>query len=168
MANNPDPEHITDEMWQLWETCAAAIDGVQLGGIFANKPGYHNTRNANDSDDYSVEKAADKEGPGDKAAGLDLTFPEAHSGDYKRIQSYTKRVVDAAEVRDERLYIGDTPVIREIIGNFSSEARAYDLYTRVTDSREDSHLWHIHFSVTRKYLAEGDVLAGLASVITEG
>lgn len=166
MANNPDPGHITDEMWKLWETCAAAIDDVQLGGIYADKPGYHNTRAANDSGDYSVEKPADKKGPDDKAAALDLTFPEAHSGNYERIQKYTKRVVDAAEARDERMYKGDTPVIREIIGNFNGDAKAYDLYARETDSRDDSHLWHIHLSVTRQFVDDGDVLAGLAEVIT--
>ncbi|MGH8878415.1 MAG: hypothetical protein ACRD0P_13900 [Stackebrandtia sp.] len=168
MANNPDPGHITDEMWKLWETCEAAIDGVLLGGIYADKPGYHNTRDANPSDDYSEEKPADQEGPGDKAAALDLTFSEAQGGDYERIQKYTKRVVDAAIAQDERLYKGDTPVIREVIGNFDADARAYDLYTRETDARDDTHLWHIHLSVTRKYLADAEALEGLASVITEG
>ncbi len=84
MASNPNPARITDAMWWLWEQLHALEprDGA-LGGIYANKPGYHNTRNANKATNYSVRDAVDKRGPGDKAAAIDWTFRSAQRGDYR-------------------------------------------------------------------------------------
>lgn len=165
MASNPNPARIAAATWRLWEESAKAIGSVALGGIYANKPGYHQTRNGNWSGDYSVQYAADRRGPADKAAGLDLTFGDAQAGNYTRIAKYTKRLVDAAKARDPRIYRGGTPVIREVIGRIDGRARAYDLYTRRFYDRDASHNWHIHLSLTRQYVDDWSVLAGLVSIL---
>lgn len=165
--NNPNPSRITAAMWRLWEDTHAALGNVQLGGIWASKPGYHNARNNLGSGDYSVQKTADRDGPGDKSAALDITFPEAHSGNYARIKLVTKRLMEAARARDPRIYRGSTPVIREVIGNVAGRARAYDLYSRSESGRDNSHLWHIHLSITRRYIGDSSVLSGLVEIMTD-
>lgn len=165
MARNPNPSRIAAATWRLWEESAAAIGDVQLGGIFAAKPGYHNTRAANGGGDYSVTRSADKRGPSNKAAAVDITYPEAHSGDYRRIKRDTKRLMDAAKAKDPRAYRDGVPVYREVIGNVGGAAKAYDLYSRSESHRDDSHLWHIHISLTRKFVDDWDVLKGIVSIL---
>jgi hypothetical protein len=150
----------------LWEEVSRAIGNVQLSGIYANKSGYHNTRWANWSGDYSVTKTADKKGPGDKASALDITFPEAHQGNYSRINLYTKRLFEAIRARDSRLWINGVPVLREVIGNIDGRARGLDCYTFVETARDNSHLWHIHKSLTRQFAASWTALAGIVSILT--
>lgn len=163
--SNPNPARIADATWRLWTESAKAIGSVALGGIYANKPGYHATRNDNWSGDYSVQKPADRKGPGDKSAALDITFRDAQGGNYSRIAKYTGRLVAAAKRKDPRLYRGGTPVLREIIGRIDGRARAYDLYARRTDDRDSSHNWHIHLSLTRQFVNDWAALAGIVSIL---
>lgn len=167
---NPNPSRIAPATWQLWKQTSAAMGSIQLGGIYANKRGYHNTRAANPSNDYSRQYAADLRGPSDKSAAVDWTFPEAHGRNYTRIRDYTMRLVNAARNRDPRLYRNGTPVIREVIGNFPgyANARAYDLQTRSESQRDNSHLWHIHVSITREFVNNSAALGGVASVMVGG
>ncbi|GIG71348.1 hypothetical protein [Phytomonospora endophytica] len=164
---NPDPSRITAAMWRLWSEFDVHHPKTQLGGIFAPKSGYHNTRNANVPGDYSRQFAADRRGPADKAAALDLTFPNAQGGDFSTIILYSRRLDAAAKARDPRLYVGRTPVLREFIGTIDGERPyAYDLQRRGSDhDRDDSHMWHIHLSVTRQFVTDWDILAGVLSVL---
>lgn len=164
---NPDPSRITAAIWRLWTEFDAQFPKTQLGGIYADKPGYHSSRNENSPDDYSREFAADRKGPGDKAAALDLTFPSAQRGDFGEIIKFCKFLDAAAKARDPRLHVNGTPVLREFIGTLDGERTyAYDLQTRRSDhNRDDSHMWHIHLSVTRQFVTEWDILAGVLSVL---
>ena len=165
MASNPNPSKITDEMWWLWERCLSFIPGVQLGGIYANKSGYHNTVTANQQSwpgSYSVKLPLDLEyNPKDKARGIDLTMSTSEM--IKR----TKLLKAAADhPQDSRLF-----GLREFIGTL--DGVNVFCYIRDTDSgpwrfdgsRDSSHLWHIHISFWTKYCAVMDAMLAVASVL---
>lgn len=148
MSANPNPSRITDAMWWLWESLQAMEPTSVLGGIYANKPGYHGTRNNNDPYNYSVvDDPPDQGGPGDKAAGLDWTFPEAQSGNYSRISKYTKRLLSSAQDMDDPRLDG----WREFFGqaDTDSHVEGWDCRYGVAATSDSSHLWHCHFSEDR-------------------
>jgi hypothetical protein len=153
---NPAPTVISAEMWRFRTYCLWIEPGSQDvdGGIYANKPGYHNTRknllaNPKWRDDYSIRLQADKEGPSDKASGFDWTFRTAQGGNYTRIMFYMDRVEAAFNRRDSRLY-----GFREVLGQADpdSSAEGFDFVKWFRRTPDDSHLWHIHFSKLRKYI----------------
>lgn len=147
MAANPNPSRITDEMWWLWEQLSMLEPGTELGGIYANKTGYHNTRDANPSDDYSVCDWQDQGGPSDKAAGLDWTFPEAQSGRYNHIATYTQRLLRSAQDPNDPRLDG----WREFYGNADDDSyvEGWDIRYGYPATSDSSHLWHIHLSENR-------------------
>lgn len=124
--------------------------GTQNGGIYANKPGYHNTRDQNLPTNYSVVQPPDKLGPGNKAAGYDWTFPEAQGNtpDYSRIALYSGRLRAAGQANDPR-----TDGWREFYGQADTdiEVEGWDFYFNRAASSDSSHLWHIHLSELRKF-----------------
>lgn len=147
-TTNPNPSRITDALWGFRTACLALEPGSsdQDSGIYANKPGYHNTRAQNDPDNYSVRDAPDKKGPADKAAAWDWTFTTAQSGDYSRISIYGKRMRKAWDERDPR-----ANVLREFLGQTDTDAtpEGLDFRYHTTRTPDDSHRWHIHFSFVR-------------------
>lgn len=166
---NPIPNRITDPLWDLWLECKRVIPGVRLGGIYANKRGYHNTRANNLKfwpNDYSIRLDADKLGPSDKAAAIDLTM----SGDQMvRRTNYLYR--SALNKGDPRLR-----PLREFIGTRDGE----QVYCRIAGNssglgegrgsndwgRDSSHLWHIHISILRQFVNSSAAMAGISSVLS--
>lgn len=159
---NPNPSRITDEMWWMWTQARSFIPGVRLGGIWASKPGYHNTVSANSSSNYSVRLSLDRTSPRDKARALDLTMSDA------AMRKYTQRLLDAAARRDPRLrgvreFYG-TVNGRTVVGRIKdSEAGAWRSSTSDT-----SHLWHIHISIFTAYCDNQTALADVMSVLSGG
>src|ERR1044072_2806237 len=99
---------VTDASWWLWLRLKELEPSSQLGGIFADKPGFHHTGDANRArwpGNYSILDPGNQSGPGvNKAAALDWTLPSAQRGDYTRINLYTKRLVASAlDPKDPRL-----------------------------------------------------------------
>lgn len=168
MAPNPNPSRVTDAMWWLWEQLSQLEPSTQLGGIYADKPGYHNTRNnlvnEGQSGDYSIaEFPVDRQGPGDKSAAIDWTFPEAQHGDYSRITKYCQRLLASAhDPKDTRL-----DGWREFFGCANGQIVGWD-YQHVSTSTTDdsSHLWHIHISETRANTESTDNKRNLLAVLT--
>jgi hypothetical protein len=165
-ARNPIPGRITPAIWRLWTQFDAVEPTVLLGGIFAAKRGYHNTRLTNQRNwpgDYSIRLPHDLLGPRDKAGALDLTMSAA------AMKRYTARLDAAAKARDPRLYPGGRPVLREFIGTKDGrKVYCYDLVERrVYHNRDRTHLWHIHLSVTRRFVGDWAALAGVLSVLTD-
>ena len=163
LMSNPNPSRITDEMWRLWEECAKVIPGVRLGGIYANTHGYHNTRNylqANEPNNYSIQLTLDRQGPGDKAAAIDLTMSDAEMR--KRTALLRKSALDPVDPRME--------CVREFYGTLDSQ----NVYGLIHDGRaaewrrstsDNSHLWHIHISIFRADVTNWARLSGVVSIL---
>ncbi len=147
-AGNPDPARITDQMWWLWQQLQALEPSSKLGGIYANKPGYHNARGNLPYYDYSVcDDPPDQGGPGDKAAAIDWTFPDAQGGNYATISKYTKRLINSGKDQNDPRLDG----WRECYGNADSDTyvEGYDFRYQCDVTSDSSHLWHIHLSENR-------------------
>lgn len=152
MSANPSPAYIHDSMWWLWLEISKLDDDIVLSGIYANKPGYHNTRANNDRNwpgNYSVVHPVDRKGPDDKAAGLDLTFRSAQRGDYSNIAKHSKRLHDAGKNRDPRMHGW-----REFFGQIDSDkvVEGWDYRRNQEASSDPSHLWHLHGSEVRAFI----------------
>lgn len=161
-AANPNPSRITSAMWWMWTEAKAVIPGVRLGGIWAAKPGYHNTVNANSSGNYSVQLTLDRVSPKDKARALDLTMSAAE------MRLRTQRLLDAAARRDPRLR-----AVREFYGTVDGRrvsGRIKDSATGAwrSSTSDSSHLWHIHLSIFTAYCDDQAALAGVISVLSGG
>lgn len=152
---------ISDELEFFWDEFHDFEPTVRLGGIYANKPGYHNTREANLDGDYSIYLPADRQGRSDLASAIDLTLPA------DKMRWYTSRLKAAAlDPNDDR-----TSYIREFIGTLDGE-NVYCLIASgpgtafVFDGgRDDSHLWHIHISFYRMYADWSEAMRAILSVL---
>lgn len=149
----------------LWPGFKAVEPKVQLGGILARKPGYHNSRDHLPSDDYSVAQfAVDREGPANEASAIDLTFPDAQSGNYATISKYSKRLEAAGRAGDAD---ARTRYIREFFGNTDSDStvEGWDFSKNRASSSDSSHLWHIHISIHRKYINDVFAMKAILSIL---
>lgn len=163
-SDNPDPSRITNEMWWLWNQLHALEPSSTLGGIYANKPGYHNARGNLPGNDYSVcDDPPDQGGPPDKAAAIDWTFPDAQAGDYSTIAVYTKRLIDSGKDPDDTRLNG----WRECYGNADSDSyvEGYDFRYGCDATSDSSHLWHIHLSCNRDQVTSQKNMEALLSVL---
>src|SRR5690606_37757330 len=162
VSGNPSPSRISAGMWRLWTAAREVIPGAKMGGIYAGKPGYHSSRQENQSKwpgNYSIRLALDKQGPSDKAAAIDLTLSDAE------MRKRTRYLADAAKRNDPRL-----AAVREFYGTLDSRT----VYGRIKDTRtgpwrastaDRSHLWHIHISIFRAYVDRWDELKPILSVL---
>lgn len=150
-------------MWRFWLEFKAFEPSVQLGGIYAVKPGYHNARDNLPASDYSVQLPADKLGSGASAAAIDLTFPDAQSARYDTIIKYADRLlrsgVDPNDPRGNRL--------REFYGQADQDTKVegWDFQHLVPVTSDSSHLWHIHLSFLRQYQQEWEGFRDVLSIL---
>ncbi|MFB9661608.1 peptidoglycan-binding protein [Glycomyces mayteni] len=163
--SNPPNNYTTPALWRLWEEISAVIGyRVKYGGIYANKSGYHNTRDGNKAkwpSNYSIQLDLDKLGPSNKAAAIDLTFSSVTD-----MIKYTKRISDAFSARDARLasvkeFYGtlDGKVVHGL-GKKSRVGKPYET------SADKSHLWHLHVSFFRADVENWDRIKGVFEVLT--
>jgi ketosteroid isomerase-like protein len=129
---------------------------AEMGGIYANKSGYHNCRDALPASDYSVQQPDDQKGSGNNASALDVTL--RNPADMKRI---TQRLIDLTNAGDPRVQ-----VLREFFGTVDGvTVTGRDVRTKqIVYSDDDSHLWHCHISVYRRWAAD-DALDDVADAI---
>lgn len=163
-AANPNPARITNEMWWLWQQMLALEPSSQLGGIYANKAGYHNARANLPSYDYSVcDNPPDKGGPSDKAAAIDWTFPNAQGGNYSTISKYTKRLINSGKDQNDPRLNG----WREVYGQADDDSyvEGYDFRYGYDVTSDSSHLWHIHLSCNRDQVTNQKNMEALVSVL---
>jgi hypothetical protein len=143
---------------------ALAPKDLELGGIYADKPGYHNKRVDLPSNDYSVaEFAIDRQGPSGNASAVDITSKSAQNGDYGIINKYSKRLLAAGETKDPR-----TTGWREFFGQTDADGgvEGWDFAKNHSSTSSDtSHNWHIHLSEHRGYTTSKDNKDALLSVL---
>lgn len=151
MASNPNPSRITDASWTLMESALDAFPTMRNGGIYANKPGFHNTRAGNSSTNYSVQGVRQQRGPGDKAAAYDFVYVDAQAGNYGTISVVTSRAIAAGQRNDAR-----TKGWYEVFGqaDWDSTVEGWSFAKGEPSTSDSSHLWHNHFSENREMLAE--------------
>jgi len=166
MATNPNPSRVTNEMWYFWESFKQIEPTVLLGGIYANKSGYHNTRAGNQASwpgNYSIVLPPDKLGPSDKSAAIDLTFPSAQAGNFSIIKKYSQRLLNSGkDLKDDR---GN--YLREFYGNAdgNSVVDGWDFYYVRPASSDSSHLWHIHLSFLRNAVTNRTAMDAILSIL---
>lgn len=156
-AKNPSDLY-PDPLWWLWLRTKAYVGAdLALGGIYANKSGFHNTGNANKSrwpGNYSVRDKVNQSGPGmTKASALDLTFRSAQSGDYRNIDLISSRLMASMlNPSDPRLDM----YLFEFYGQIDNDrtVEGYNEYREDHVTSDDSHLWHIHESALRSKVGD--------------
>jgi hypothetical protein len=143
---------------------ALAPKDLELAGIYADKPGYHNKRSQLPADDYSVrEFEIDRQGPSTNASAVDITSKSATGGDYTIINKYSKRLLAAGQANDPR-----THGWREFFGQTDGDngVEGWDFAKKQSSTSADkSHLWHIHISEHRGYTTSKDNKAALLSIL---
>lgn len=145
----------------LWMKVERRIPGVQLGGIYADKPGYHGRRSDNLASNYSVQLTVDRQGP-DLSSAIDLTMSTSQM---ILRTGYLDRA--ARDPLDDR-----TSYIREFIGTLDGSevhcriASGPGTAFQLDPGRDDSHLWHIHISFYRLYCNDARAMDAILSVLS--
>ena len=143
-------EHLYDRLK------AEGYPDAEFGGIYAKKPGYHNARKNLTPSDYSVQEPDDKLGSSDNASALDITL--RNSSDMKKI---TQRLIDLTNAEDGRVQ-----VLREFYGTVDGyNVTGREVRTKRVISSDDSHLWHLHISVYRKWSGDSTAMNKVADAI---
>lgn len=151
----------------LWIGMKDLEPASRLGGILAYKPSYHAPRywlQVHYPQHYSIAQfAVDREGPADKASAIDWTFTNAQAGDYTTIAKYSRRLLNAGRALDVR-----TVYMREFFGNadLDSEVEGWDFARDQPSSSDNSHLWHIHISIHRKYIDSNVAMRAILSILS--
>lgn len=151
----------------LWPGCKALAPEQSYNlGITVNKGGYHSTRNwlkANKPTDYSIQEAIDKLGPSDEGSALDWGFHDANErSDFRTIAKFSRRLYEAGQNHDPRAY-----PLREFYGNtdLDRDVEGWSYFRDGPRSSDDTHLFHIHFSVWRKYINDPAAMRSILSIL---
>lgn len=177
MANNPQPNHITDELWWFINQLEALEPSdTEFAGAWGRfKPGYHCdywelwNHKVNGvfvwRNDYSIKLPDDKVGgtPLEQfGAATDWTFQSTQAGNSANIRKYGGRVAVAFANRDPRLK-GWREVLIQADGDKPPEG--FDFVTWTTRTPDSTHEWHGHFSCLRKYLRDLRVFQAMISIL---
>ena len=149
---------MTDALQHLFNRLrAGGYPAAQLGGIYANKPGYHNKRDQLPGSDYSCQQPDDLAGSGQDAAVLDITLHDPT--DMARI---TQRLIDLTNASDPRIQ-----VLREFFGTVdgAQTVTGRDVRTHRWITSDDSHLWHCHISAYRRWAGDTAAMDAVADAI---
>lgn len=136
-------------------------DAATFSGIVGDlqhrlEGGYHISRQDQPSDNYSCQLPEDREGRADDAAAVDMNMMP------KDMTLVTGRLLKSAKDKnDPRL-----DCVREFFGTLDGKVvTGWDCYNYEPSSSDDSHLWHLHMSILRKFVRDAVALRGPLSVI---
>lgn len=158
---NPYPERQTDALY--WLVCMRkALEPLgRNGGTVAEKPGYHswgsrlpNFGEGSSKTDHSIRRPQDRTGPWwwNYCSAHDWTFVDAQNGDYRTIDKYTTRLVNA--MRDPKDLRPDD-VYAYTLGQMDGDTvvEGYNEYTDDDETSADkTHNWHRHDSFRRNII----------------
>jgi peptidoglycan hydrolase-like protein with peptidoglycan-binding domain len=158
---NPYAATTTDAMWWFWLRLEELHPDGQLGGTYADKPGFHNKGDrlpdhgrGVKATDYSIRDAVNRSGPGmTHASAIDWTFPDAQAGKYANIDKYSSRLLASMlDKNDPRLDLA----LFEFYGQADSDrvVEGYNEYREENVTSDSSHLWHIHMSWLRSKVGD--------------
>lgn len=162
---NPNPAYITAAMWWLWDYVddEPQYGGVRLGGIYADKPGNHNTVNANLArwpNNYSVRNPIDRRDPRTKARAIDFTMNDAG------MRLMTGRLLEGVKRGDPRL-----ACVKEFYGSLDG----VHVVGRIKDDEDgpwrsatsdSSHTWHVHLALLTPYVDDMEAVRAVASLLS--
>ncbi|HEX4502180.1 MAG TPA: peptidoglycan-binding domain-containing protein [Scandinavium sp.] len=153
-------EYAPQAIKDLFNTVQKAIPSALMGGIVgdsAHTYGYHRGRNYVGGDDYSVQYAEDKQGDGEAASALDISWNSA--SDHYTVSQRLLNAANDSRMNPARSFFGSADGYN-VIG--------YDYKGNYPCTSDDSHLWHVHLSILRQFCNDGPALQGIAAVITAG
>lgn len=150
---------MTDALQHLYDRLRAErYPTAQMGGIYANKPGYHNKRDNLPSSDYSCQQPDDQAGSGQNASGLDITLNPTDMRDL------TQRLIDLTLARDPRIQVA-----REFFGTVDGvNVTGMDVRDVRWITSDPSHIWHDHISIFRRWAGDLAAMDALADAILGG
>ena len=139
----------------------------RLGGTFsgvvgdqAHGYGYHRSRNElrrrGLTGDYSILLSDDTRGPGDAASAIDVKLPPS------QMVAVTKRLLARKESATATTYL------REFFGTLDGRhVTGWDFRRQKSAIADDSHLWHLHLSVIRRYADDETAANAIVALTTE-
>jgi len=164
----PDNPLILGSIWWFWRMVRTLTPDLELGGIYADKSGFHNSGKRNKArwpGNYSIRDKVNQFGPGwDAASAIDLTFPSAQSGNYRTIVTFFKRLWNSAhDPKDPRLDMS----VFEFYGQLDNDrsVEGYNEYREEGATSDPSHLWHIHISFIRSKVGDYWAMWALYTVL---
>jgi hypothetical protein len=146
----------------MFNTIKAGIPSAQMAGIIgdsAHTYGYHRGRNYVSGSDYSVsQNPADRKGDGEAACALDISWGKA---------------ADQYTVSQRLLNAKNNATAKKVLRSFFGSTDGYtvcgwDYYEGCPATSDDSHLWHVHLSITRQYSNDHAALQQVAAIVTGG
>jgi hypothetical protein len=155
------PAYSPPAITALYPLLEKAFSSAERSGVYANKAGYHNSRNVLRRTsrwrlDYSTLLPVDLLGDGDASSAIDVKLNREH------MRIVTTRLMNASKAKDPRLQ----GKIREWFGSYDGDGvDGYSLFRGRLATSDASHEWHIHISGYRRYANDRKVWLGIAEVM---
>lgn len=177
MPNAPAVVKFTEAFFDLHKVTAPAglKNDLIMAGMTVNKGGYHSQGSwllDHKPGDYSIQRSADRYGAAHSStagygAAVDITFRSAQGGNYTMISHYMRLAANG--LRSPAVYADDgvTNTFREMIGTIDGKKPVtVSFYREALLAQDDrSHMYHIHFSFTRRWLNDFSVYMPLLGLL---